>query len=134
VNARKQVRLEAENFRYLEGCVLEDRKDKKASHQLNTKVSPGTTGRIRTTFDEPFTAPRARYDVEIRYLEEKGSSTRFAFFINGAGQGAPWEAKGEGRGWMSRTFHDVEISAGNEIRVDINGDPGRLDYVQLNLQ
>jgi hypothetical protein len=136
VRARKQVRLEAENFRHLDGCILEDRKDKRASQELNTRLALGSaqarSGRIRTAFDEPFTPGRARYDVEIRYLDEKDSPTRLAFFLDGKAQGAPWQTKGEGRGWTSHTIRDVEISAGNEIRVDIDGLPGRLDYVQLN--
>jgi len=35
---RRQVRVEAENFRHLEGFAVEDRKDKGASHQLNTQA------------------------------------------------------------------------------------------------
>lgn len=139
LRARKHVRLEAENFRYFEGCALEDRKDKRASHQLNTRLAPVTTaqpatGRIRTVFDEPFTAARARYDVEIRYLDEKDSPSRFALFINGKPQGAPWQSNGQGRGWTSQIIQNVELSAGDEIRVDLEGFPGRLDYMQLNLR
>jgi hypothetical protein len=28
----------------------------------------------------------------------------------------------------------VAVSEGDEIAVDVTGDPGRLDYVQLNLR
>ena len=68
---RRTVRIEAENFRHLEGCTLEDRNDKQASHALNTRLTGGTTGRIRTTFDEPFTGNSGHYDVEVRYFDAK---------------------------------------------------------------
>jgi len=96
VTARQQVRIEAENFRNLEGCSLEDRNDKKASHALNTRLAGGNTGRIRTLFDEPFTRDLASCDVEIRYFDAKNSRCRFALSVNGAAQGAAWESAGEG--------------------------------------
>lgn len=135
VTARRQVRIEAENFRHLEGCELEDR-DKKASHGLNVRLTGGNTGSIRTRFDEPFTRDSARYDVEVRYFDAKNSRCRLELFINGAAQGAAWESPGAGRGWTSRTIRDVTIRRGDEIRVDVRGDggeAGKLDYVQLNL-
>jgi hypothetical protein len=132
VAARKQVRLEAENFRHFDGLVLEDRKDKNASHQLNVKLGDSTNGHIRTTFDEPFTRSDGRYDVVIRYWDEKGTPCRYGFRIDGIARGAAWESGGEGRGWASHTIRDVQIKIGDEIRVEVEGRAGRLDYVLLN--
>jgi len=135
--ARKTVRIETENCCHLEGCSLEDRSDKRASHALNTRLSGGSTGRIRTNFDEPFTPASARYDVEIRFLDAKGSRCRFSLFVNGVVQGAAWESPGEGRGWTSQTIRDVPVGRGDEIRVNIQGaggDAGKLDYVQFDYQ
>jgi hypothetical protein len=135
VTARRQVRIEAENFRHLEGCALEDRNDKRASHALNTRLSGGNSGCIRTRFDDPFTGDSASYDVEVRYFDAKDSRCRLALSVNGAARGAAWESPGEGRGWMSRTIREVAIRGGDEIRVDVRGDDaeaGKLDYVQLN--
>ena len=133
VAARKQVRIEAENFRHLEGFVLEDRKDKNASHQLNVRLGDGAArGRIRTRFDEPFARATGRYDVVIRYLDEKGLRCRYTMFVNGAARGDAWTSAGEGRGWTSHTLRGVEIRIGDEIRVDADGALGRLDYVQLD--
>jgi len=134
VTVRRQVRIEAENFRHLEGCTLEDRNDKKASHALSARLAGGKTGSIRTRFDEPSTRDNARYDVELRYFDAKDSRCRLALSVNGAAQGAAWESPGEGRGWMSRTIRDVAIRRGDEIRVDVQADDaaaGKLDYVQL---
>ena len=135
--ARKAVRIEAENFRHLEGCSLEDRSDKRASHALNTRLSGGSTGCLRTRFDEPFTPDSGRYNVEIRFLDAKDSRCRFSLFVNGVAQGAAWESPGEGRGWTSQTIRDVPVSRGDEIRVDIQGfggEAGKLDYVQFDYQ
>jgi hypothetical protein len=133
--ARKTVRIEAENFRHLEGCSLEDRNDKLASQGLNTRLSGASTGRIRTRFDEPFTPDAARYDVEIRYLDAKISRCRFELLVNGIAQGAGWESPGKGRGWTSQTVRNVAIGRGDEIMVEVRGnggEAGRLDYVQLS--
>ena len=135
IAARQTVRIEAENFRHLEGCALEDRNDKQASHALNTRLTGGTTGRIRTSFDQPFTGDSAHYDVEVRYIDAKDARCRFALSVNGAAQGAAWESAGEGRGWSSQTIPDVAIRRGDEIAVELQADgetAGKLDYVQLN--
>ena len=88
IAARQTVRIEAENFRHLEGCALEDRGDKQASHALNTRLTGGTTGRIRTSFDQPFTGDSAHYDVEVRYIDAKDARCRFALSVNGPASGA----------------------------------------------
>lgn len=134
ISARKQVRLEAENFRHIDGFEIDDKKDKKVSHQLHVRLaSAQAPGRLRTTYDEPFAARAGRFDVEVRYCDEKPGRAKFAFFLNGAAQGSPWESAGEGQGWLSQTFRNVAIKAGDEVRIDAEGDGGRLDYVQLNL-
>jgi hypothetical protein len=132
ISARNQIRLEAENFRHFEGYAMEDRNDKNASHRLNVRLDGGTTGRIRTRFDEPFAGRNGRYDVEVRYLDAKGSRCRVALFIDGVARDPAWESTGEGRGWTIRTIRDVEVHVGEEVRVDAEGPAGRLDYVQLD--
>jgi len=66
VPGRQRVRIEAENFRHLEGFVLEDRNDRQASHRLNVRHSGAGTARIRTYIDEPFTLRATHGDLEIR--------------------------------------------------------------------
>jgi len=137
VTARKTVRIEAENFRHLEGCTLEDRNDKRASHALNTRLTGGTTGRIRTRFDQPFTVDSARYDMEIRFFDATNSRCRFTVSIKGVVQGAAWQSSCKGRGWVSQMFRNVALRRGDEIAVELraeDGDAGRLDYVQVNFR
>ena len=134
IRVRSRVRLEAENFRDLEGYEVEDRNDRNASHRLQVKLTKGNAGRIRTRFNEPYTAPRGRYDVDVRYLDERDQPCRFALLVNGVAQGAAWESPGKGDGWTTQTIADVEIRAGDEITVTARGGAGRLDYVQLNVR
>jgi predicted amidohydrolase len=129
--ARAQVRLEAENFRHLDGCTVEYRNDRKASQSVQVALS-ADAGRIRTRFDEPYIQSQGRYDVAVRYLDEKGSRSRFKLLVNGAAQGAAWESAGQGGGWTTRTLRDVPVRAGDELAVEVSGKPARLDYVELN--
>ena len=132
VSARKQVRIEAENFRHLDGFAVEDRRDKSASHQLGIKLTGGTNGTIRTSFDDPFVKRNGRYDVAIRYLDEKDVLARFAVLVNNIPRGEAWQSAGEGHGWTNHTIHDLEIRVGDEIRLDARGLAVRLDYLQLD--
>jgi hypothetical protein len=132
VGVRSRVRLEAENFRDLEGYEVEDSNDRNASHRLQVKLAKGNAGRIRTRFNEPYTAPLGRHDVDIRYWDEPAQRCKFALSIKGVAQGASWESSGRGQGWTTHTIPDVEVRTGDEIAVAIQGPSGKLDYVQLN--
>jgi hypothetical protein len=134
VKARSEVRLEAENFRDLDGYEVEDRNDRTASHALDVRLAGAASGRIRTTFDDPYTASQARYDVEVRYFDEPQRPGRFTLLIQGMARGSSWESPGKGQGWMIRSIPDVAIRTGDDIAVTSQGPPCRLDYVQLNLR
>ena len=129
--ARRQVRFEAENFRHLEGFVVEDRKDKGASHQLNIFVK-ANAGHLRTRIDEPFMPGAGRYDAVIRH-REGANRCRYTFFINGVPCGAAWDSAIGGGGWTNQIIRGVELRISDEIRVDVEGASARLDYVQFNL-
>jgi hypothetical protein len=135
VAARDPVRLEAENFATLEGYELEDRGDRNASHRLQVKLSQTGAGRIRTTFDEPYTAAQGQYDVDVRYFDKAGTQCSFRLFSDSAPQGAAWPASLGTNSWQTHTVAGVSIRAGGEITVEATGDSAescRLDYVQLN--
>lgn len=135
IQARKQVRIEAENFRSLEGFVLEDRNDRNASHRLSVKLAPGTGGRIRMRFDEPFTSESDRYDVDVRFSAEPNARSRLRFLVNGAPAGTEWTASGHDAGWATHTLAGVAIRRGDELAVEVVTEPQatvRLDYLQLN--
>jgi hypothetical protein len=129
---RPYVRLEAENFLALENFEVEDQ-NRQASHRLSVRLT-APAGRIATPFDQPYTAPSARYDAEIRYLS--GGGCRFTLLVDGVRQGAPWEAAASDA-WQSQTIPGVPVKAGREIVVESHCAPGssaQLDYVQLTLK
>jgi hypothetical protein len=131
---RSRVRIEAEDFTTLNGYELEIT-DREASHRVGIKPSGQQVGgRVRANFRQPYTAPRGRYDVDVRYSDEQGRRSRFALIVKGTARGTAWESAGTGQGWTSHTIRDVEVNAGDEIGVDVSGQPVRLDYVQLNLR
>jgi hypothetical protein len=132
VSTRKQVRLEAENFRNMDHFVVDDRNDKNASHRLHVVLTGGESGSIRTRYDEPFAPAGGRCDVDIRFFDEKNAKPRIVLSVAGMPQGSPWESAGEGRGWTTQTIRGVEIRAGQEIKLEVQGGPCKLDYVQLN--
>jgi hypothetical protein len=131
VRFRTRVRLEAENFSHLEGYELEYRNDRTASHRVSVKPSGKDAWRIRTPFNEPYTATRGRYDVEVRYYDGDGRG-RYTLLVNGVARGDAWESAGKGQGWTTHTIRDVEINAGDEVEAEAKGTPGGLDYVQFN--
>jgi hypothetical protein len=131
VTARKQVRLEAENFRMSLNFEIEDTNDRAASHRLAMRLAKND-GVIKTPFAEPYAPRQGRYDVEVRYFDEAGPASRMALLINGQTQGDAWQSAGKGGGWQTQTIRDVALRSGDEIAVQVHGPPGRLDYLQVN--
>jgi hypothetical protein len=129
------VRIEAENFRILENYAVEHRNDRKASKRLSVRLSSIGNGRISTPFDEPYTAQSGRYDVEIRYFDEKDGRGELKLYINGVIKGGLWRSSKDNDQWNSHTISDIAIKNGDEIMVQARGNSGeyvKLDYVQLN--
>lgn len=120
--ARKQVRLEAENFRTAVGFEIEDKNDRTASHRLCMKLMKGD-GVLRTPLAEPYAPTQGRFDVEIRYADESGAPSRMALLINGQTQAGAWQSAAQGQGWQSHTIEGVEIRAGDEIALQVHGPP-----------
>lgn len=129
---RNQVRIEAENFRHLDGFAVEYTNDKKASQTLQVALEESARGRIATSFDEPFAPVSGRCAVEVRYLDVAGRRNRFVLLINGVAQGKAWDSAAEGKGWTTHSIRDVALRRGDEIAVQAEGAPARLDFVQLN--
>ena len=130
---RKAIRIEAENFRDLGGFRVEYG-DRRASHRVNVRMGGTGTDRITTKFNDIYTTD-GRYDVEVRYFDDKGERSEFQLFVDGVQRGETWTASVDSRSWQSKTIADVPIKAGDEITVKARGDgreTGRLDYVQLD--
>jgi hypothetical protein len=127
---RRQIRVEAENFRHLTGFMVEGRKDKEASHQLNL-LATGNTGSIRTRIDEPFMARAARYDVVIHHREALTQRSHYTFSINDVPSGGAWDSASSN--WTNHVIRAVELRMGDEVMLNVKGAPCRLDYVQFNL-
>jgi len=136
LHTRRYVRLEAENFLLLENYELEDN-DQRASHQLCVKLATGARrGRIAGYFDEPYTLPRASYDIEIRYRTEHGGGCSFTLSVNGVRRGKPWRSV-TGEGWRSQNIPLITVRSGDMVAVETecaDDDSAGIDYVQLNLR
>ncbi len=132
---RKEVRIEAENFRTLENYTVDGRNDRRTSHRLSVRLNNMTTGQIRTPFDQPYTADRALYDLEVRYFDEKAGRCKFGLYVNGVQKGSPWDASKDMGQWTIHTVSNVTIASDDEIMVVVKadaGESGKLDYVQFN--
>lgn len=127
---RPHVRLEAENFRHLEGFVVDDRNDRAVSHRLSVRREGAGPGRIRTRFDELFAPAAGRHDIEVRTQAEQGSPGRFALLVNGRACGPAWSTSKPG--WSSHVVSNVELRTGDELRLDVEGASTRVDFIQLN--
>ncbi|MBL7185758.1 MAG: hypothetical protein ISS70_05480 [Phycisphaerae bacterium] len=135
MDPRDYVRFEAENFLALESFEVEHRNDRRASHRLSVRLAPDGRGRIRTPFNQPYTAESGCYDVDIRYFDAKQGRCRLSLLVNGSRQGDLWSASKNNDEWTTQTIPDVTVSGGDEILVAArSGDGGytKLDYVQFN--
>jgi hypothetical protein len=130
---RKAIRIEAENFRELSGFKVEYG-DRKASHRVNVGMRNVGTDRITTAFNDIYTVS-GRYDIEVRFLDEKEGRSEFKLFVGGVQRGEPWTASADTGIWQSRTFANIPVKVDDEIKVEVRGDggeTGKLDYVQFN--
>jgi hypothetical protein len=116
---RRQVRLEAENFRHLEGFALEDRNDRNASHRLSIKFDGNSAASVRTRLDEPFTGDAGHYDLHIRHLVEPGAQALWRFLVNGKSAGGEWRASNSGGQWVTHTIPGAPIRRGDELTVEV---------------
>ncbi|MCP4261960.1 MAG: hypothetical protein GY774_31330 [Planctomycetes bacterium] len=135
MDPRKYVRIEAENFRTLDNYSVEHRNDRRASHRLSVRLAQVTDGYIRTPFDQPYTVGSSRYDVDIRYFDEKDGRCRFALYVNDVQKGNSWRASQDGEEWTTHTIENIPVNSGDEIMVKVLGDSGeygKLDYVQFS--
>jgi len=132
---RRRVRIEAENFEVLDGCEVEYVDDRSASHRISVRLTGSGSARIRTAFDQPYTATAARYDVDVRYFDDAGRS-ELKLTLSGAQQGDSWTASADDRAWHSHTLTGVRLRRGDQIAVEIRRDGGevlKLDYLDLRL-
>jgi len=130
---RKAIRIEAENFRELGGFKVEYG-DRRASHRVNVGMRNIGTDSITTAFNDIYTVS-GRYDVEVRFLDEKDGRSEFRLLVGGVRRSEPWTASADTGSWQSKTVADVPVKTGDEITLEVRGDggeAGKLDYVQLN--
>lgn len=133
VDVRQHIRLEAENFHELVNYEIDERSDKTASHRLNLRSKPrAESATVRTRFAEPYAATSGRYDLDVRYFDEKNRRCKFSLEVEGVTQGAAQDSAASGDGWATLVFRNVEIREGNELALIVSGEPLKLDYVQLN--
>jgi len=132
---RRQIRIEAENFKTLDNYVVDPRNDRGASHRLSVGLAKAGAAAIRTPFNQPYAADGALYDVDVRYFDQKNRQCRFTLYVNGKPQGSPWNPSQDSDQWKTHTIADVTVATGDEIKVEVQADggqAGKLDYVQLN--
>jgi predicted amidohydrolase len=131
--SRSQIRLEAENFREFVNYEVDDRSDRNSSHRLSVRpTNASEAATIRTRFKQPYAALNGRYDIEVRYLSERGRQRQIAVKIADVPQGGTSPTTASTEGWASQVFRDVAIRDGDGIAVTSSGDALRLDYIQLN--
>lgn len=73
--------------------AAESPKTRTASHRLQVKLTKGETGRLVTQFAEPYSPATGQYDVQIRCAFGASGRGRLQLLVDGAAQGAAWEAK-----------------------------------------
>ncbi len=129
--ARRQVRLEAENFRELSGLDVEDTNDRNASHRLQV-VLKNASGRIATRFNQPYAAGEGKFDVQLRCQGGPQAKGSVQLVVDGVERGPAWQPVASETGWVTHTLRGVPIHTGSEVALDVQGAGLRIDYVQLD--
>ncbi len=135
MDPRDQVRIEAENFLALNNFKVDSRKDREASHRLSVRLAERGRGSIITPFNQPYTAESDRYDIDVRYFNAKEGQCRLVLVVNGIVRDEAWFASQNNDKWATKTFPDVAVNSGDEIKVVARSRRTgytKLDYVQLN--
>jgi hypothetical protein len=130
---RPTIRLEAENFSFLENCSAVT-VGRQASQNVSVRMSDAPKGLIRTEFREIYVAQSGRYEAAIQYRDAGNGAAAYRLRINGVSQGGAWKASAADNAWKSHIVKDVSLSQGDEIEVEVRpdgADYGELDFVQL---
>jgi hypothetical protein len=136
LNPRQMVRIEAENFLDLDEFEVDYRNDRRVSQRISIISRPVVKSKISTIFKEPYTAPEALYDVDIRYFDKQDAKIQLHLFIDKEPVSEPLTIPGKKEAWNTFTIKDVKIEDGSEIMVNVRSSEGykcQLDYIQLNL-
>lgn len=136
--ARPTIRLEAENFRWLEGFELEEAASRDVSHRLNLRSAAGhTQATAATILREPYMAPQATYDLIVRYAQaeagEPGPAANWELTIEDPAAGRQehrWSGDAAG-GWSSRRLEGIPIGQGARLTLRTDAPAARWDYLEL---
>ena len=129
--------MEAENFFELHNFEIDYQNDRKVSQRINIKSGKDGDAHIRTIFNEPYTADKAVYDVDIRYFAGSTGSEQYQLLINGKDVGDPWNSSDVDDQWKTYSISNVTINDGDTIMMKVYKEVGnevKLDYIELNLK
>jgi hypothetical protein len=93
------------------------------------RATSNSLGNVRTNF----TGASGTYTIVVRYHDENDGQAVFTLRVNGAIVGT-WTANVDDHTWKTRTFNNIFIANGNEIRVEAareEGEHARVDYVEI---
>jgi hypothetical protein len=137
--ARAVIRLEAENFRDLEGFEVEESAERQVSHRLAIRRQPQRPAATATTrLREPYMADSAVYDLIVRYAQTAGATEQAAgdweLSIDDPRAGRQvhrWSRRGATGGWADQTLPSVTVSQGATLQLRTTAAGARCDYVEL---
>lgn len=137
--ARSVIRLEAENFRTLEGFAVESSDERQVSHRLLlTRLADRPAATAATRLREPYLAESTCYDVVVRYAQAGGQDEQAAgqweLTIDDPRAGRQvhrWSQRSAAEGWVSHTAPGVTVSQGAVLRVQTTAPVARWDYLEL---
>jgi hypothetical protein len=137
--ARSVIRLEAENFRVLEGWQIDSDAPREVSHRLHlVRQADRPTAHAMTRLREPYMADRAVYDLVVRYgqagkpAEPGGSPWELTIEDPHAGrQVHRWSPPDAAEGWISHTLPGVTLSQGATLKLTTTAPAARWDYLEL---
>ncbi|MBT3383615.1 MAG: hypothetical protein HN778_02215 [Prolixibacteraceae bacterium] len=130
---RKRIRMEAENFKNLNGVEVEYINERACSQRLSVKYSGKSMAELSTEFKEIRITQKNEFDISFHFFSGENSNSEYGLYVNNTLQGETWKSD-ELEKWQLQTLKNIKLNLGDDISIKIKSKRGsgiKIDYLEL---